>query len=244
MDNFYLYIAIFSNNKKYIGITNNFNIRISHHKYNSSHYKYNYKFYNAINKYGFENIGWIVVDGYTDWSELQKIEINEIARYNTTDTNFGYNTTEGGEGTLGLQWTEEQRLQMSKRMSGPNHPFYGKARPEMSKRMSGENNPMYGKSGELSPCFGLIKSDDFKEKRSKAMMGENNPMYGKTYKKDPKLIQWGENHPKCKITDAQIIEIREKYFSGKFLKKELAKIFNVHRNVIGWIINKKGRFSN
>jgi len=47
--------------------------------------------------------------------------------------------------------------------------------------------------------------------------------------------QNGETHGKCKLTDLQIREIREKINSGAFLQRELAKKYNVCRQLIGRI---------
>ena len=44
-----------------------------------------------------------------------------------------------------MKHSEEWCKQHSKRMSGKNHPFYGKKRPEHSEGMKGKNNPMFGK---------------------------------------------------------------------------------------------------
>jgi len=56
--------------------------------------------------------------------------------------------------------SEETKQLMRERMSGENHPNYGKKCPEISERMSGENHPFYGK-----------KRPDISER----MSGENHP---------------------------------------------------------------------
>jgi len=76
----------------------------------------------------------------------------------------------------GIPKSEEHKKKISERMSGENHPFYGKKRPEHSKKISGKNNYLYGKgyliSGEKNPnwkggisflpyCIDWMK--DFKE---------------------------------------------------------------------------------
>ncbi len=56
-----------------------------------------------------------------------------------------------------------------KERSGKNSPRYGKTNSEswkshMRKAMAGERNPNFGKKGELSPLYGLKRSDETREK--------------------------------------------------------------------------------
>lgn len=66
---------------------------------------------------------------------------------------------------------KKQAKRHSKRMSGKNHPFYGKKRPKQSKIMSGKNNPM--KRPEVAVKCGLkgdknpAKRPDVRERISK-----------------------------------------------------------------------------
>lgn len=46
------------------------------------------------------------------------------------------------------------------------------------------------------------------------------------------LAEIGENHPKAKLTEAQVIEIRRLYASSKITKKAIAKKFGVGRTCI------------
>ena len=119
----YLYIATFPNRKKYIGITQYINKRITTHKSRAKN-GYDGFFYNAIRKYGWENIEWEIVDGYKDMDELGDVEIEKIAEYKTQDRDFGYNIVKGGNVNCGFKHTEEWKQMMSKKMSGENSPSF------------------------------------------------------------------------------------------------------------------------
>ncbi len=110
-------------------------------------------FYNAIQKYGWDNFEHIILfnDLAKDLADI--IEIELISKYNTTNENFGYNLQSGG--SMGKP-NEITRLKMSKNhadVNGINNPMYHKnhsieARIKMSKNRPsyiGENNPNYGK---------------------------------------------------------------------------------------------------
>ena len=250
----YLYIAVFPNNKKYIGISNNFEKRKVVHKSRAKN-KWKSIFCNAIRKYGFENISWIVADGYQSWNILCDLEKELIKNYNTCcldSDNNGYNATRGGDGYTGFKHTSEWKNMMSKRMSGKNSPSYGrkltnKQKEHLSKLNSGENHPRYGKPRTLKqkkkmeeglakyyeinghPWCGRNHSDDSKLKISKRNSGENNGMYGVR----------GENHHSSKLTFNKAENIRKKYKTGKYSYKSLAEIFNISLSQVGNIINNK-----
>jgi len=68
----------------------------------------------------------------------------------------------------GKHHTEKWKQEQSERMTGENHPMYGKKRPKHSKRMSGEGNPMFGKIGKDHPKYGKLCSEEAKAAIGKA----------------------------------------------------------------------------
>ena len=86
------------NNKSYIGITSQIpNLRWK----NGEGYASNKMFYNAIQKYGWNNFTHQILDENLSFEEAQELEQYYIKYYNTYvyDTNSnGYNLTRGGEG--------------------------------------------------------------------------------------------------------------------------------------------------
>jgi hypothetical protein len=51
----------------------------------------------------------------------------------------------------------------------------------------------------------------------------------------------GEKHPMCKLTDKQVIEIRERYAAGGISQYALADEYDVTQSRISLIINNKSR---
>lgn len=142
-----------------------------------------------------------------------KFYINEKEKYwikKLDAVKRGYNLTNGGDGMLGFEYTVEQRL-------------------ERSKRVSGKINPNYGKSGNLNPNYGNIYSEESRERirkarigkgtfskqqkieHSKRMSGDRNPMFGKKGKDAP---FYGKTHSK------ETLEIIRQTHTGKIVSEE------------------------
>ena len=84
---YYVYIHLFPNGKKYVGLTTqNVNRRWN----NGKKYKRQKFVYNAILKYGWENISHQVFECDSE-AEMKYLERYLIAYYNTTDRCYGYN---------------------------------------------------------------------------------------------------------------------------------------------------------
>ena len=135
------------NNKVYIGITN----RKPEHRWGKNGSKYNKKqpaFYNAIQKYGWDNFEHIIFADNLTEHEAKHMEIMLIALYKSNcckykNPEYGYNMTDGGD---------INPMQDDHRWTGNANPNYGNL------KLNGENNPM----------FGISHSDDAKEKVRKA----------------------------------------------------------------------------
>lgn len=68
--------------------------------------------------------------------ELNELEIYYINIYNTTDSKLGYNSTKGGDGTLGISWGSKAQIEALKNRrsyEGVNNPNYGKHHSEETK---------------------------------------------------------------------------------------------------------------
>jgi group I intron endonuclease len=105
------------NGKMYIGKTcQNEELRKAQHK-NS---KKNDHFHNAIRFHGFDNFEYFVIkDNIETEEDLNKLEMFYIKQYETfTDKMKGYNSTAGGEGSVGHKPTKETRELMSKARTG------------------------------------------------------------------------------------------------------------------------------
>lgn len=167
---FILYMHISPSNKRYIGITS----QLPRERWqNGLGYRNNTHFTNAIKKYGWDNFEHIILfEGLTK-EEAELMEKCYIALYDTMNDEKGYNKTKGGSGTLGYQWTNEDREIRRSRYSGEGNPFYGKQHSEETKKKISEAKR------------GTKLSEEHKRKISenhKDISGENNPLYGVSHK--------------------------------------------------------------
>ena len=136
------------NGKRYIGITS----QKPEQRWN---YGYGYRgcplFWNAIQKYGWENFDHKILLKNLTHEEACKNEQKFIEKYKSNNNEYGYNLTAGGEATYGWVPSEEWREKISKALKGKfvgeNNPNYG------NHKLAGENNPMYGvhRYGETAP---------------------------------------------------------------------------------------------
>lgn len=108
-----VYMHLFPNGKRYIGITAN---SLKRRWARGIGYKGQPRVYRAIKKYGWENIKHIVLfEGLTK-EEACKKERDLIKKYKTTDIKYGYNISLGGEdGNKGAKRTEKQKKYIKKR---------------------------------------------------------------------------------------------------------------------------------
>lgn len=99
-----IYCAISPNGKRYIGLsTKTLNHRKSQHFSFLTRSSRNLYFYNALRKYGFDNFEWVLLEEIKDDSkinllrDLKILESFYISKYRTSEKEFGYNLTLGGD---------------------------------------------------------------------------------------------------------------------------------------------------
>ena len=126
---------------------------------NGEGYKKCPHFWRAIQKYGWDNFEHIVFAENLTQEEADRMEILLIALYDSTNKNYGYNITKGGDGCA---------------MVGENNPFYGKHHTDEVK-------------DKIRQCrIGTKASDETKNKLSELRRGESNSFYGKHHTKETK----------------------------------------------------------
>lgn len=127
--------------KVYIGITSR---PVKQRWNNGIGYKRCPAMNNAIKKYGWENFKKEILLENTTESEAKALETMLIKLHRSNDSRFGYNRTEGGDGTTGYCPSEETRRKMSEAHKG-NKYFLGHKhteewKRENSKRCKGASN--------------------------------------------------------------------------------------------------------
>ena len=152
------------NGKMYVGITcKSPNVRWR----NGEGYHTQQVIYKAIQKYGWDNFEHIIICQNKSKREAKNIEKYLIKNWNTKSP-FGYNVTEGGDGSYGYHHTEKTRKQMSEMRKGENHPLYGKHHSEETK-----NKISNSKSGEKHHLYGKHRSEEARKSISNALKGSH-----------------------------------------------------------------------
>jgi len=109
-------------------------------------YKKNKRFYEDIEKYGWDNFDHEIIASGLNESEASNMEKLLIREFDSTDPDKGYNFEHGG-----LNHAEEERCnKISESTKGSQHHHYGKPVPEETKKkigdaMRGEKGYWYGK---------------------------------------------------------------------------------------------------
>lgn len=180
------------NNKVYIGKTEkSLSSRIAYHIQDLKANRHcNRHLQSAYNKYGINCFKFENIDKAIDSESLNQLEKNYITLYLSTNDKFGYNLTNGGDGTCGWKATEETRKRMSDSkkgvLAGSKHPQFGKKMLESTKIAlmeankkrvipKGKDNPRYGKKNPQHSLRmkGRKLSAEHIAKISAGLMGKN-----------------------------------------------------------------------
>ena len=118
-----VYLHTSPSSKYYVGITSQ---KPNNRWRNGNGYKQSPYFYNAIKKYGWDNIKHeIIANGLTE-DEAKNYEKDMIAKLKSDNSKYGYNITAGGEGTVGVSHYGEENS------------FYGKHHSDETKDLLSE----------------------------------------------------------------------------------------------------------
>lgn len=144
--NYTVYQHKMPNGKRYIGITS---LEPEKRWLNGRGYKKNEYLYNAIKKYGWENIEHSIIKTNLTKEEAEQMEKDLIAYFHSNEHDHGYNWADGGSA---YKHSIESRKKMSEAHKGLRYnigvPFTEERKQHLRKphpSIRGENNPMYGK---------------------------------------------------------------------------------------------------
>ena len=153
------------NHKIYIGITSN---KINRRWQNGFGYRENKHFFNAILKYGWDNIKHEILLTNLTKEEACKKEIELIAFYKSNQSKYGYNSSTGGERpTTGRKLSDETKEKLRQAQLGRKHT------QETIERMKTIHTGKY-------------HTEETKQKLSEARKGKKNTMYGKNISSEHK----------------------------------------------------------
>lgn len=109
------------NNKIYIGITKQ--NPYTRWGIKGSNYKDSPKFWNAIQKYSWDNFQHDILYSECTKEEACSLEKTLIAKYRSNEDEFGYNMTSGGENHY--TFTDEVKNKLREQKIGEKNPMYG-----------------------------------------------------------------------------------------------------------------------
>jgi group I intron endonuclease len=172
-----------SNNKKYIGQSvKTLEERKCGHLTASkrSNRKISY-FGKAILKYGIDGFVWEIIDNCLSINDMNKKEKYYIAKYNTTNKNFGYNISFGGRGNVGYKHSAETKRIISERTSKAllGHKLSQETKNKISLAHIGYKHTVESKLkmskfrlGKKTWNTGLKMNNEYKQKRSIGGLGK------------------------------------------------------------------------
>ena len=147
MNNYTVYKHTTPSGKVCIGITSK---DVKERWLNGRGYARNEHFWNAIKKYGWDNIEHSILATGLSKAEASEAEKMYITLFRSHEPKHGYNLTEGGE--TGIVHTMESRCKLSESRRGQRYnigvPFTEERKKHLRENhadVSGEKNPMWGK---------------------------------------------------------------------------------------------------
>lgn len=147
--------------KVYIGQTISEEARKRQHK----NRKNKTAFSKAIQKYGYDNFQYEILFRTASKSKTRmKVVLDAMEKYyirlfDSTNPLFGYNLTEGGEGSYGYKHTEEAKLKMSKAQKGKTPWNIGVAMSEEQKDKLRAVNKDYQRGAKNKRARAVIRMD-------------------------------------------------------------------------------------
>lgn len=157
MSDFFVYLITNNlNQKRYVGKTNNLQVRWKHHKCDRRGRSYIGR---AIRKYGASNFNFTVLDSYPNEEEAYRGEVSWISHFQSNQSDQGYNLDSGGVG--GKRASEETRRKQSLAHKGVPRPSEVIAKlhsPEARRKVAEANQ-------------GKVRSESTKRKISEAHLG-------------------------------------------------------------------------
>lgn len=127
-------------------------------------YKQQPYFWNAIQKYGWDNFEHIILATQLTKSEAEELEIQLIATYRSNQSEYGYNCDNGGSCVGKVSEATKQKMSAAKKGKPPNNKGIKRsehARKKASESLKGANNPRYG----------VVVSEETRRKLSEANKG-------------------------------------------------------------------------
>lgn len=164
---FYIYIHKSPSCKYYVGITSKY--RVQDRWDNGNGYKNCPAFYNAILKYGWENIEHYIVSSNLAETMAKKLEIHLISFFKSCGRS--YNITNGGDGHLGYIPSEETRRKLGNGRRGK--PISEEHKLKLSKALKGRKAHPNTIAAIIRTHTNKIVSEETKQKLRECNLGKH-----------------------------------------------------------------------
>lgn len=139
-NDYYVYMHLFPNGKRYIGVTC---CKPNRRWQNGYGYRNQPYIWNAICKYGWENIEHIVIAENLTSKQAGLMEAELIKKYRSNEKDNGYNIDQGG--LVGYHLSSEIKRKISNANSGVNNGMYGYKYTDEERRYMSEHSVWKGK---------------------------------------------------------------------------------------------------
>lgn len=191
------------NQKIYIGQTSQEN-PIRRWNTDGSGYKGNRHFWNAIQKYGWDNFEHIILIDDLSLEESNLIEEELIRKYDSTNPKIGYNLRFGGSNSsFSEQTIEKFKILRKGSQKGKLNNFYGKHHSEETKKKLRENH--IGR-----PAY--FKGHHFSEESKKKLSNSRKGIIGDKAWNAKSVIQYSDDNDCIKIWTCIMDAVR--FFEG------------------------------
>ena len=166
--------------------------------------------------------------------KLRELSLDDLNKWTV-----GYITQRSNFNTKGLKCSDETRAKLSKASMGkkPSDETRAKlSKANMGKKPSDETKAKIGKAHK-----GKVISD---ETRAKISLGNKGKVKSDEHKAKISAAntgkKWSDNirAKKCKLTEAQVLEIRSKYIPHKYTSVMLGKEYGLQAQAVMRIINR------
>lgn len=266
----YLYcITNKTNNKSYVGQTENYEERWKNHKRDALRQTKkksarHFAFQNALIKYGIENFTWQIIEQVDTLEESNEAEEFYIAYLQTLAPN-GYNILRGGNNRTLSQATKE-KIRMKLKIvgsfvgkKGKDHPNFGTTLSEGRKQAlsimkSGDNGPNKKINSTIAYEIYIeylnnpnITGRDLAKKYNLRASTISNILNKKSWKevlKDLPVLNIEERHrgetlKNSKLKNQDVIDIRNMYATGNYTMENLATKYSITSSAVSNIISRK-----
>lgn len=179
---FFVYLHIFPNEKIYVGKTTK--DKPEKRWQNGYGYKGQPFMWNAIRKYGWENIKHRVIECRSE-DEMNELEKHYISEYETQNPEKGYNIYPGGEsGPKNYHLTEEHKRKISEGNKGKV--ISEETRQKRIGHIVSESTRKKISEKKMGHIVDESTRKKISEKNKGRLVGEKHPMYGKHHTEDAK----------------------------------------------------------